>query len=316
LQTRALIESAKREASQAQASAPAAAWVWSLDPTGLPPGTGANLTTSQLIPFASPEQAQAYMLERIHTPHVALALFDTTAVRHWPNPVRWTKNTDPVYEPLIAQRAAQFSPDRVSGDSAYPQMTAIGSALSDVRARAQTLANKRSGNVVGVIHTSRDNLWHALAFRNVDDADEWLETQDQPAYTYAAYFDKNGEAWPSAVIEKIGGFRSPKISSAVVGASLDDTRVYAKSLASAKRGNAAGVVRTEDGAWFTYAFPNLDAAIDWLSGMTAFRKNFSYAAAFEKGPDGTAYIQQEEFGVHPMPLTHRALAAASGEQNW
>jgi hypothetical protein len=205
LQTRALIESAKREATKAQTMTPAAAWVWSLDPTGLPPGTGAELTSSQLTPFSSLEQAQAYMLERIHTPHVALALFDPTATRHWPNPVRWTKNTDPVYEPLIAQRAAQFAPERVSGD---PQTTAIGTVLGDVRSRAQSIANKRAGNVVGVIHTTKDNLWHALAFRNVDDADEWLETQDQTAYTYAAYYDKDAATWPNAVIEKIGGFRS------------------------------------------------------------------------------------------------------------
>ena len=324
-QTRALIESAKREASNAQASTPAAAWVWSLDPTGLPPGTGADLTTSQLTPFSSLEQAQAYMFERIHTPHVALALFDPTAARHWPNPVRWTKSTDPTYEPLIAQRAALFSPERVSGDS---QQTVIGTALGDVRNRAQTLANKRAGNVVGVIHTTRDNLWHALAFRNVDDADEWLETQDQGAFTYAAYFDKGDATWPNAVIEKIGGLRAPKTSggrvgaalddtrAARVGAALDDTRAYGKSLAGAKPGGAAGVVRSEDGTWFTYAFPNLDAAIDWLSGMTAYRRSFTYAAAYEKGSDGTAYIQQEEFGVQPVPPLRRALAATSGEQAW
>jgi hypothetical protein len=50
--------------------------------------------------------------------------------------------------------------------------------------------------------------------------------------------------------------------------------------------------------------------------MTAYRRSFSYAAAFEKGSDGTAYIQQEEFGAHPVPPVRRALAATNGEQAW
>jgi hypothetical protein len=322
LQTRALVESAKREVTDAQAMTPAAAWVWSLDPPGPSPlpGRVTEFAVSQLVPFSSVEQAQAYMFERVHTPHVALALFDTAAVQHWPNPVRWTKSDDPSFEPLISQRVAQYAPgDRVGAD---PRTATIGSALGDVRSRAQTIANKRAGSVVGVVHTTKDNLWHALAFRNEDDADDWLETatQDQAAYTYAAYYDKDDASWPHPVIEKIGGFRTAKISGPLVGASLDDTRAYAKSLATAKPGNAVGAVRSVDNAWSTFAFPDLDAAIDWLTALTAYRASFTYAAAFEKGADGTAYFQQEEFGVHPVPPVHRAIpraiAATSGEHTW
>jgi hypothetical protein len=209
---------------------------------------------------------------------------------------------------------AQYAPTRTAGDYVGADLrgTSIGTALGDVRDRARALANKRAGDVVGVIHTTKDNLWHALAFRNVDDADDWLETQDQPAYTYAAYYDKNDATWPNPVVEKIGGLRAPKMSRSLVGAGLEDTRVYAKTLATAKPGTAAGVVRSVEGAWSTYAFPSLDAAIDWLSSLTAHRGSFAYAGAFEKDADGTAYVQQEEFGTRPGSPSQRAIAATSG----
>jgi hypothetical protein len=85
-------------------------------------------------------------------------------------------------------------------------------ALDDLRARAEALAAKRAGVVIGVIHTSRDGLWHTLAFRSEDDADDWLDTatQDPASYTYASYFNKSDPRfWPHAVIEKISGMRSP-----------------------------------------------------------------------------------------------------------
>lgn len=315
-QTRALIESAKREVIDAQAATPAAAWVWSLDPPGLGRFPGAVIEgSSQVTPFSSVEQAQAYMFERFHTPHVALALFDTAATRHWPNPVRWTKSDDPAYAPLIAQRAAQYAPARMAGDfvGLEAQAPSVDGALRDVRRRAQTIANKRAGDVVGVIHTTKDDLWHAYAFRNEDDADDWLASQDQVTFTYAAYFDRDDATWPHPVIEKIGGLRVTKRPRASVGAALDETRVQAKSLATAKAGNAVGVVRLVDGSWATVPFRDLDAAIDWLGGLTAHRANFTYAGAFEKGPDGTAYVQQEEFGTRPGSASQRALAATSGE---
>ena len=314
-ETRALIEAAKREVAGYQASYPAAAWVWSLDPSGEAFTPGVQLTggTTVVTPFSSPDQALDYMRSRIQTPHVALALFDT-ASPHWPNPVNWTKSDDPAYAPVIAQRVAEtraaghyvgsddpardvwnqprpvlrgrgarvaqhahgrtgarylgvelFGPaaqgpgirnddyrgfptldaasdwltaapgvviyraiydatdptwpapiSELFGDPKMSKMigawgagTSIGSALGDVRGKAESLAARRAGNVVGVIHTSRDGLWHSLAFRSADDADDWLNTatQDPAAYTYAAYFDKGGDSWPHAYIEKISGMR-------------------------------------------------------------------------------------------------------------
>jgi hypothetical protein len=166
------------------------------------------------MPFSSLNQAIDYMRSRIHTDHVALALFDT-ASPHWPNPVGWTKSDDPVYEPVIAQHVAKSAPPaRTAGDygGGYSRQTTIGTAIDDVRIRAQSLANKRAGSVIGVIHTVKDGLWHALSFRNEDDADDWLgtATQDPASYTYAAYYDKDDVAWPHPVNEKIGGLRASK----------------------------------------------------------------------------------------------------------
>ena len=207
-ETRALIESAKRETLDAQASAPAAAWVWSLDATGSSSVPGAQLLggSTMVTPFSSYAQALDYMRSRIQTPHVALAAFDT-ASPHWPNPMNWTKSDDPAYTSIIAQRVSV--PPRMAG--AYGRTT-VGTALDDLRARAEALAVKNAGRVVGVIHTSKDGLWHVIAFRSEDDADDWLDTatQDPASYTYASYFNKSDPRfWPHAVIEKVSGMRSP-----------------------------------------------------------------------------------------------------------
>ena len=207
-ETRALIESAKREAADAQASAPAAAWVWSLDPSGSSTVRGVQLLggSTMVTPFSSYAQALDYMRSRIQTPHVALAVFDT-ASPHWPNPVNWTKSDDPAYAQIIAQRVS--APPRMAGSYGG---TTVGTALDDLRARAEALAAKNAGRVVGVIHTSKDGLWHVIAFRSEDDADDWLDTatHDPASYTYASYFNKSDPRfWPHAVIEKISGMRSP-----------------------------------------------------------------------------------------------------------
>jgi hypothetical protein len=221
-QTKALIQSAINEVSASANQAPAEAYVWSLDPPNphlegayaasdpyrrpLPPQGMTNV-----VPFSSPAQALDYMRERIQTPHVALALFDRRS-SHWPNPTNWTKSNAPEHEPIIAQQIARSASPRTAGDygDASFRRTSVGAALDDVRARAQTIANKRAGSVVGVIHTTKDGLWHALAFRNADDADDWLgtATQDPAAYTYAAYYDKQDFSWPHPVNEKIGGERT------------------------------------------------------------------------------------------------------------
>jgi hypothetical protein len=315
-QTSALIESAKRDVLDAQSRAPAVAWVWSFD---VPDPFSGRAT--ELLPFPSVAQAEAYMYDRrLQTPSIAMALFDSRATRHWPNPVRWHKSDDPSYEPLIAQRVAEYAPTRTAGDYGR-RSTSIGSALSDVRDRAQSIAGKRTGDVVGVFHATKDGLWHALAFANEDDADDWLETQDPGSFTYAAYFDKNDATWPRPVLEKIGGFRAPARARASIGQATDGIReqskifAYAKALATGTQGNAVGVVHLIDGSWSTSSFGSLDDAIDWLSRLTAHKDRYTYAGAFDKASDGTAYVQQEEFGGLPTG-NPRSLAATSGGYNW
>jgi hypothetical protein len=207
-QTKALIQSAIREVTEAAASMPASAYVWSLDPPSASPSPHVTLEGTTFVEsFPSAQEALEYMRQRIHTPHVALALFDRTSA-HWPNPVNWTKSNDPAHESIIAQQAAKYAPTHAAGDlvGAYPWHTTIGTAVDDVRARAKSLAAKRAGSVIGVIHTAKDNLWHALAFHDVDDADDWFgtATHDPGAFTYAAYFDKDDVLWPRPLNEKIG----------------------------------------------------------------------------------------------------------------
>ncbi len=211
-QTKALIQSAINEVRDMANWRPAGAYVWSLDPPSISPSPHIMLEgVTNIEAFASPAEALDYMRQRIQTPHVALAIFDRRS-SHWPNPTNWTKSDDPAYEPVIAQQIEKVSPTRTAGNyniGAAPRHTAIGAALDDVRRRARSIANKRAGNVVGVIHTPKDGLWHALAFNDTDAADDWLGlvTQDQTAYTYAAYYDKGDFQWPHPVDERIGGAR-------------------------------------------------------------------------------------------------------------
>jgi hypothetical protein len=328
-QTQALIQSAIREVQDANAQAPSQAYVWSLDPPGPSSMPGVEMTgTTMIVPFSSHAQALDYMRERIQTPHVALALFDTSM--RWPNPTNWTKSDEPAYEPLIAQQVARYQSARMAGD--YSSRTTVGAALDDVRRRAQSLAERRAGSVVGVIHTSKDGLWHTLAFRTSDDADDWLgtATHDPAAYTYAAYYDKDDYSWPHAVNEKIGGARpaaqaGPPIrrdvattsGDAYIGAVLDDYRNHARQLATARPGGAAGVIRTSEGLWHALGFRTLDDAVDWLQAATREKTSFLYAAIFEKASDGSAYFQDEEIGGPRAPAQqaetiHRGVATTSG----
>jgi len=214
--TKALIQSAIQEVTEAFALAPAGAYVWSLEPASselFSPTSRITLEgTTYIESFPSAAEALEYMRDRIQTPHVALALFNPQS-SHWPNPTNWTKSNDPTHEAVIAQQAAKYAPARAAGAyvGAAPEGSAIGTALNDVRDRAQSIANKRAGRVIGVIHTTQDGLWHALSFGTPDDADDWFGTSTQvpESYTYAAYYDKNDRLWPYPLNEKIGGARSP-----------------------------------------------------------------------------------------------------------
>ena len=216
-QTKALIQSAISDVTSNAASYPAEAYVWTLDAPATSPyagrTSGSVVTlegTTNIVPFSSQGEALAYLREVAQTRPVALAMFERSSP-HWPNPTAWRKSDQPEHASVIAQHVASQSTTQASGTYAGAD-TAISSALDDVRRRAQTLADKRAGTVIGVIHTSKDGLWHTIAFRSADDADDWLNTatQDQNAYTYAAYFDKDGDSWPSPYVEKIGGFREAR----------------------------------------------------------------------------------------------------------
>ena len=215
-QAMALIQSAISDVTSYAASYPAEAYVWTLDaPASAPyagraPGLVVILEgTTNIVPFSSQRAALDYMREVAQTRPVALAMFERSS-QHWPNPVAWRKSAEPDHESVIAQHVASRSTTQASGTYAGAD-TVIGAVVDDVRRRAQTLANKRAGNVIGVIHTSKDGLWHTIAFRSSDDADDWLGTvtHDPSSYTYAAYYDKGDFQWPHPVNEKIGGARTP-----------------------------------------------------------------------------------------------------------
>jgi hypothetical protein len=208
-QTRALIQSAINEVRDMANWRPAAAYVWSLDPPSASPSPHITLEgVTNIEAFATPAEALDYMRQRIQTPHVALAIFDRRSA-HWPNPTNWTKSDDPTYEPVIVQQIERAAPTQMAGSYIGATAPQLGAVLDDVRSRARSIANKRAGSVIGVIHTTNDGLWHALAFNDSDAADDWLglATQDPAAYTYAAYYDKEDFQWPHPVNEKIGGPR-------------------------------------------------------------------------------------------------------------
>jgi len=312
-QTRALIQSAIDEVRGYASSYPTEAYVWVLHAPEAPtasrvPGAVVIMEgTTEVLPFSSQSLALDYLRQVAQTRPAALAMFERSS-QHWPNPTAWRKSDDPEHAAVIAQHVASRSTTQASG--AYVgASTVIGAAIDDVRRRAQQLAERRAGDVIGTIHTSKDGLWHTLAFRSADDADDWLNTatQDQDAYTYAAYFDKEGDSWPSPYIEKIGGFREPirrsGVVGATIGAALDDHRTIAQAYATAERGSAAGMILMADGQWYGHGFNALDDAIGWLQQATQRDKSrFVYAAAFEKGSDGTAYVQDEEIGGARAPL--------------
>jgi hypothetical protein len=213
-QARALIQSAINEVHDMAHWQPSGAYVWSLDPPSVSPSPRISLEgVTSIESFATPAEALEYMRQRIQTPHVALALFDRRSP-HWPHPTNWTKSDDPAYERVIAQQIEKGSTTRTAGSyvGADHWRMAIGAALDDVRARASSIAGKRVGSVIGVIHTAQDGLWHALAFHDGDAADDWLglATQDPAAYTYAAVYDKEDFQWPRPVNEKIGGPRGAR----------------------------------------------------------------------------------------------------------
>ena len=214
-QTQALIQSAIDDVTREAARYPAEAYVWKLDApsaasfAGRVPSSVVTLEgTTSIVPFSSQAEALDYLREMAQSQPVALAMFERSSP-HWPNPVAWRKSAEPDHESVIAKHVASRSMTQASGTYTGAD-TGIGAAIDEVRRRAQSLAEKRAGNVIGVIHTSKDGLWHTLAFRASDDADDWFgtATHDPSSYTYAAYYDKEDFQWPHPVNEKIGGART------------------------------------------------------------------------------------------------------------
>lgn len=121
--------------------------------------------------------------------------------------------------------------------------------------------------------------------------------------------------------EKLTG-RGPDVISSgwydIIGAALADVREKARAHAVTKPGIAAGVLISLDGRLHGRGFRNLDDAIDWLQHITRNRGSFTYAAAYEKAADGSAFIQDEEIGGTsqpasvPTPIPREAPATTSG----
>jgi hypothetical protein len=315
-QARSLIQSAIHDIAEYTPSMPPANYYvwWLAAPSPSSPGRRnvAFTPSPQILSFTTLDEAKDYVRALGQQSEVlARAVFDKTS-RHWPNPVTWSKSDNPDHLSVIAEYVASKSATNTAGEYVGEWDTAVGSALDDVRARARMLAQKRRGTAIGVIHTTKDNLWHALSFDSPDDADDWLNTatQDQNAYTYAAYFDKRGGSWPAPYIEKLGGYSKaapgPRPRRApIVGATRAEIETYrkrAQQVATAKPGTAAVVVITSDGLEHAQSFRSLDDAIDGLTRVTSLPKSqYAYAGAFDKGTDGTAYVQQEEFGEASVP---------------
>lgn len=142
--TKALIQSAIHETALQSHLSPEHVFVWSLESTG----------DTQVVPFSSYDQALDYMRDRIHTDHVALALFDQTSP-HWPNPVNWTKNDDPAYEAVIADQIARHGagPGRgmesVSARMSREAAEAAHAESISARMSREAAARATSSGVVG-----------------------------------------------------------------------------------------------------------------------------------------------------------------------
>ena len=342
-QARALIQSAIRDIAEYTPSMPPANYYvwWLAAPTASSSRRNVAFGPSpQIVSFTSLDEAKDHVRSiGQQSDVIARAVFDKTSP-HWPSPVAWSKGSNPAFLPMIAQYVTDRASPTTTGqyvDSDYIEhmvgATAdemkLENAKRDLRARARLLAQKRAGDAVGVIHTVKDNLWHALAFDTPDDADDWLNTatQDQNTYTYAAYFDKRGDSWPAPYIEKFGGYAGsapgPRPRRApIVGATraeMDTLRARAKARASATTGRAVVVVITADNLEHASAFRSLDEAIDGLNRGTSLGKsNYAYIAAFDKGTTGEAYVQAEEWGDASVPVPSQAFsrdrpATTSGE---
>ena len=333
---RSLIQSAIRDIAEYTPSMPPANfYVWWLPaPSPSPSPSGGRQVTfapsPQILSFTALDEAKDYVRALgQQSDIIARAVFDKTS-RHWPSPVSWSKSYDPAHLAMISQYVTDRSSTAVgqydeymvgvtTEEARHEEARKLEEARNALRARARLMAQKRAGDAIGIIHMTRDNLWHALSFDSPDDADDWLNTatQDQNAYTYAAYFDKRGDSWPAPYIEKFGGYGKaapgPRPRRApIVGATRAEIEAYrarTQQIATAKPGAAVVVVITVDGRAHSQPFNTLDDAIDGLNRATSLGKaNYAYAGAFDKDSNGKAYVQAENFGDASVPMAREGAA--------
>lgn len=349
-----LIQAASKEAVTASENQPSASfWVWSLtEPAQRSYGASGAVLTSEPMPMTEPYDSLATAMARVRqlgqTPGIiARAVFDRTS-RHWPNPITWSKSTEPQHAQMIAQYTANRWSMSTSGEyvGAEGSAAALESAKNALRDRAVLEAKKHAGDYLVVIHTTRDNLWHTLGYDEdyVEDGFN-IQTQDQNSYTYAALFDKVGFSRERPYIQKFGGYAKPAPGSRprrapIVGATRAEIEAYRKSTqetATAIPGAAVVVVITADdraaailaqhgyqqrGLSHSKPFRSLDDAIDGLNSVTGLGKaNYIYAGAFDKGRDGTASVQGEEFGDASVPVPPGTIprdrpATTMGDDVW
>ena len=341
---RMLIQKASQEVAESTEQLPSATyWVWSLSESSAPTGRAVILDPISLVePHATLAEAMARVRELGQEPDViARAVFDRSSP-HWPNPVTWSRSNkvehendilnylkiQPTGDPLPGPPPSLSSGAYLGADAAE-----VHAALAAARRRAAEQAARVAGSVVAVIHAKADNRWYASSFSSEDDADDWVTTMtvDPATYTYAAYFNKSDPRfWPNPVIEKISNHRAPPGTElprrSILGATpaeTDANRAEAKRRATIASGNAVVVIRRPGFGWQTRAgLANLDDAIDVLQIETREPTSFEYAAAFEKGSDGTAYFQAEEFGqpravpFRPGTLDPRDVATAGSYYWW
>lgn len=135
--------------------------------------------------------------------------------------------------------------------------------------------------------------------------------------TYPWYNIVGGLPWQSIV----GGLPWQSIVGTgpwgtIVGDAIADVRAKAQDIATQKPGHAVGVIHAADGQWHALAFNTLDDADDWFGTATQDKTSFTYAAYYDKDPNGGAFVANEEIGgvrkaLAPGPLIRRGLATAA-----
>ena len=327
-QARALIQSAIRDAqwsharvienhrasgADARGVPPPPAYVWKLvaaqEEEGGPP------SYSNMNFFSSRDEALNYARQMNQVPDiVATAVFEP-ASRHWPNPVTWHQSRNPGHQwavdrQLSGVHATESGTTVGQWQQTKQQLMADANAfLQEVRPQitTQSVVDQYSLVLSSDVSPAVRLWWEFSVTPFFNGLSDWQQSSDE----------SNSQVW----IDKLAALRgeasslglsvtSPAGTAAsgwhsLVGAALENVEVLretARTHANTKRGKAAGVIMYPDGTLHGRGLGSLDRAIDWLQHATRNRRAFVYAAAYEKASDGTAIIQDEEFG-EALPTT-------------